>query len=56
LFHVDSLDRLTLENFVDDQLPPGVIGVSYELEISADPIPPEETLNVLDRMIAPMDH
>jgi hypothetical protein len=56
LFHVDSLDRLTLENFVDDQLPPGVIGVSYELEISADPIAPDETLNVLDRMIAPMDN
>lgn len=52
LFRVADLDRLRLASFVDGKLPSMVVGVSYDLEVLADPVGASEERDVLQSLLA----
>ena len=43
--------RLTISNFKNNELPTGVVNVSYELEISSLPLSSNDKREILDAMI-----
>jgi len=52
LFAVENLNRLTYDNFVGNELPGGVTNVSYELNVSGEPLNFEESNSVFDTLIS----
>ena len=51
LFRVEDLERLTIASFRNNELPASVVGVSYELEISSQPLSTNDKHEILDSMI-----
>ena len=51
LFRVEDLGRLQTTSFKNDELPTGILSVSYELEITSEPLSRLEADQVLDSML-----
>jgi hypothetical protein len=51
LFNVEELERMTIDDFKNGELPTGVVSVSYELEISSEPISISGKTKIFDTMI-----
>lgn len=51
LFSVQNLDRLSIDNFKEEELPPGIVNVSYDLEISSEPISDNEKFGIFDTLL-----
>ena len=51
LFRVEDLERLTISSFKNNELPASVVSVSYELEISSQPLSIDDQHEIFDSMI-----
>ncbi len=51
LFRVEGLDRLTISSFKNDQLPSGVVSVSYDIEIFSEPLSLSAMNEILDSLM-----
>ena len=52
LFRVQDINRMTINNFKNNSLPPGVVSVSYEIEIFSDPLSRPESESVLEALVS----
>jgi hypothetical protein len=51
LFQVENLSRLTVNNFKNNQLPSGIVNVSYDIHITSEPLSITTMNEVMELMI-----